>query len=128
MVIRMLAATLALVTAVPACASVERGREIAGMYEIDQMEMAGGLLLQADGRFGYSLDYGAVSEVSVGAWTVEGDTILLTTQPMPKAAECDRGFAAACFNRTPLNREDGNLILWRWDARIVLKPIQPRPR
>ena len=83
---------------------------------------------QRDGRFRYGFDYGAVSEVSEGKWTVEGDTVLLTTDPMPPKSECDRGFASACFDRTPLGREGGNLILWRWDAKIRLKPVQPRPR
>ena len=32
----------------------------AGLYEIDQMEMAGGLELRPDGRFRYGLDYGEV--------------------------------------------------------------------
>ena len=37
-------------------------------------------------------------------------------------------FASACFDRTPLPREGENLILFRWDAKIRLKPVQPRPR
>jgi len=102
--------------------------QLAGLYEIHQMEMAGGLELQPNGRFRYAVDYGAVSEVSEGKWEVEGGTVLLTTYPMPPKSECDRGFASACFDRTPLSREGENLILWRWDARIVLKPVQPRPR
>jgi hypothetical protein len=109
-------------------ASAETPAGFAGLYEINQMEMAGGLELQPDGRFRYGFDYGAVSEVSEGKWTVEGGTVLLTTDPMPPKAECDRGFASACFDRTPLPREGENLILWRWDAKIRLKPVQPRPR
>jgi len=99
-----------------------------GLYEIDQMEMAGGLELRADGRFSYGLDYGAVSEMSEGNWAsgTEGD-ILLTTDPMPPAAECDRGFASACFRNSRLVWEKDELILYRWDAKIRLKPVQRAP-
>jgi hypothetical protein len=99
-----------------------------GLYEIDQMEMAGGLQLGADGRFHYALDYGAVSEEAAGTWTAVAGAVILTTDPMPPKAECDRGFASACFNRTRLERDGDRLILYRWDAWIVLKPVQPRPR
>ena len=100
----------------------------AGLYGISQMEMAGGLELEPNGRFRYAFDYGAVSEESEGNWTVRDGNVLLTTDPMPPPAQCDRGFASACFRDTPLAADDENLILWRWDARIVLKPVQPRPR
>jgi len=100
----------------------------AGLYRISQMEMAGGLELEPNGRFRYAFDYGAVSEESEGNWTVRDGNVLLTTDPMPPPAQCDRGFASACFRDTPLTADDENLILWRWDARIVLKPVQPRPR
>jgi hypothetical protein len=102
--------------------------QFAGLYRISQMEMAGGLELEPNGRFRYAFDYGAVSEESQGNWAVRDGTVLLTTDPMPPPAQCDRGFASACFRDTPLAADDANLILWRWDARIVLKPVQPRPR
>ena len=116
---------LALVAAALLVAEPAAARDVAGLYAIDQMEMAGGLELGPDGRFRYALDYGAVSEEAEGEWKIEGGTVLLTTNPMPPKAECDRGFASACFDRTPLAAEDGKLILYRWDARIVL---HPRPR
>ena len=114
-----LAAALLLAAASPAAEKVAR------LYEIDQMEMGGGIELHHDGRFRYALDYGAVSEEAEGIWTMESGTVLLTTNPMPPKEECDRGYASACFNRTPLQAEDGELILWRWDAKIR---FQPRPR
>ena len=40
--------------------------KFAGLYRISQMEMAGGLELQPNGRFRYAFDYGAVSEESEG--------------------------------------------------------------
>ena len=111
---------LALLAAAPASA--------AGLYVIDQTEMAGGLELRADGRFSYGLDYGAVSEMAEGKWVpgTEGD-ILLTTEPMPPAGECDRGFASACFRDTRLVREKDELILYRWDAKVRLRPAQRVP-
>ena len=123
-----LALGAAILLAAPGCATAEAPPQVAGLYQINQMEMAGGLELQPNGRFRYAFDYGAVSEEAEGKWTVEGNGVLLTTDPMPPAAECDRGFASACFDRTPLTVEDENLILWRWDAKIRLKPVQPRPR
>jgi hypothetical protein len=111
-----------------AAASPSASQDIAGLYEINQMEMGGGLELRADGHFRYALDYGAVSEEAEGKWSVEDGTVRLTTEPMPPTGECDRGFASACFDRTPLTREDENWILYRWDAKILFKPVQPRPR
>ena len=123
-----LALGAAALLAAPSCATAETPPQVAGLYEINQMEMAGGLELQPNGRFRYAFDYGAVSEVSEGKWAVEGNTVLLTTDPMPPKSECDRGFASACFDRTRLTREGDNYVLWRWDAKILLKPVQPRPR
>ena len=118
-----LVAAALLLTAAPATTSPS-----AGLYRINQMEMAGVLELSPDGRFRYGFDYGAVSEVSEGKWAADANGVVLTTDPMPSPAECDRGFASACFEGTRLTVDGDNLILWRWDARIVLKPVQPRPR
>lgn len=54
-------AALLLAVSIPAAAE-----NVAGLYEINQMEMAGGLELRADGRFRYALEYGAVSEEAEG--------------------------------------------------------------
>jgi hypothetical protein len=111
-----------------AALALAAAQPVAGLYDVNQMEMGGGLELRPDGRFRYALEYGAVSEESGGKWTLDAGAVLLTTDPMPQTEECDRGFASACFRRTPLAIEGENLILIRWDARIVLKPVQPRPR
>lgn len=126
---RQIAIVIAAVAAAinSACATVRSGDTAAGLYLIDQMEMAGALDLRPDGRFGFAFDYGAVSETSSGVWSDDG-TIKLTTDPMPPPAECNRGFGSACFDGTRLQREGGSLILYRWETRIVLKPVQPRPR
>lgn len=57
---------------------------LAGLYEIRQMEMAGGLELQPNGHFRYALEYGAVSEQGEGDWVAEGSTVFLTSNPKPK--------------------------------------------
>ena len=116
----------ALLTALLLAAAPAAGADsVAGFYVIDQMEMGGGLELRPDGSFRYALDYGAVSEQAEGKWTIDDGEVQLTTDPMPPKSECDRGYASACFDRTPLVSEDGNLVLYRWDAKIRL---QPRPR
>jgi hypothetical protein len=55
----------------------------AGTYAIHQMEMAGGLELQPGGHFRYAFTYGAVDEESEGDWRLDGDTVRLTSKPMP---------------------------------------------
>ena len=56
-----------------------------GLYRIQQMEMAGGLELRADGSFRYALEYGAVSETAEGLWAATPTGLTLTSKPMPKA-------------------------------------------
>jgi hypothetical protein len=57
---------------------------VAGLYEIRQMEMAGGLELKRDGHFRYVFSYGAVDEEAAGTWLFDGKTVRLTSDPMPK--------------------------------------------
>jgi len=57
---------------------------LAGIYEIHQMEIGGGLELRADGHFRYAFTYGAVDEESEGDWTSDGKAVRLTSRPMPK--------------------------------------------
>lgn len=56
-----------------------------GYYESRQPEVAAGLELNADGRFRYGLDYGAVSEFAEGKWSSDGHTVWVTSVPMPRA-------------------------------------------
>jgi len=72
---------MAIAAAAPVGAS---GASPAGLYEIRQMEMAGGLELKPDGHFRYALSYGAVDEAGEGNWTFDGKAVLLTSKPMPK--------------------------------------------
>ena len=78
MAIFALAALVLIAAPVPAKAS------LAGLYELHQMEMAGGLELTPDGHFRYALSYGAVDEEGAGDWTFDGKTVRLTSSPMPK--------------------------------------------
>ena len=82
--IRWLAGAV-LICVAPASASAQARPKFAGLYEIRQMEMAGGLELSPNGRFRYALEYGAASEEAEGDWTAEGDIVRLTSNPVPKA-------------------------------------------
>ena len=62
---------------------------LAGMYEIHQMEMGGGLELRADGHFRYAFTYGAVNEEAEGDWTFDGSAVHLTSKPMPNEPTFD---------------------------------------
>jgi hypothetical protein len=55
---------------------------LVGTYDGHQMEMAAGLKLQADGRFDYGLSYGALDESATGTWSVDGGSVLLTSDPV----------------------------------------------
>ena len=112
----IVAAALGVAASSPAGTSAQ----FAGLYEINQMEMAGGLELQPNGRFRYAFDYGAVSEEAEGSWKVEDGTVLLTTDPMPPRAECDRGYASACFNRTEPSQSTMMFTLTPARARSVI--------
>lgn len=50
-------------------------------------EAAGGLELQPGGRFRYGFTYGALDEQAEGRWRLDGNRILLTTDPPPKPPE-----------------------------------------
>lgn len=58
---------------------------VAGLYRSSQPEIAAALELRADGRFRYSLDYGAVSEIGEGKWEADASAVRLTSDPMPVA-------------------------------------------
>jgi hypothetical protein len=60
------------------------------------MEMAAGLELKPDGRFNYALSYGALDEQATGKWTVRGDSVVLTSDPVvaPRFVLVSRGRGA----------------------------------
>jgi hypothetical protein len=78
-----LAASIAMVVAIPsAIAAGPKPASLVGMYEGGQMEVAAALELKANGRFHYGLSYGALDEEAVGKWTMSGDQITLTSDPV----------------------------------------------
>ncbi len=75
------AASLALFIAAAAAPAAARS-SLVGVYDGHQMEMAAGLELMADGRFRYALSYGALDEEAAGKWSVSGDNVVLTSDPV----------------------------------------------
>jgi hypothetical protein len=61
---------------------VADSQSIVGTYDGNQMEIAAGLELKADHHFRYALSYGALDEEAAGTWTVHGDQLLLTSDPV----------------------------------------------
>ena len=86
--------------------------DITGFYASSQMEVAAAIELEADGKFDYSLNYGAVSEFAEGTWTSEGGTIYLTSTKMQGA------YKAPAFVREPLKLDGNSLLLRRYDTTI----------
>jgi hypothetical protein len=85
---RALAAILALAASTGAllAATEAHGQaspvSLAGTYDGRQMELAAALRLGVDGRFDYYLSYGALDETASGTWTVEGDAVVLDSDPV----------------------------------------------
>ncbi|MDB5707076.1 MAG: hypothetical protein JWN66_4192 [Sphingomonas bacterium] len=63
-------------------ASAQTAASLVGSYDGHQMEMGAELHLLADGRFEYGVAYGALDEAGQGSWRVEGDRVLLTSDPV----------------------------------------------
>jgi len=83
---RLILLLLSLLLAAPAAAAPPA---VAGLYRSQQMEIGAALELQANGHFRYQLDYGAISEGAEGDWTLDGDTVRLTSKPMPTEPSFD---------------------------------------
>jgi hypothetical protein len=80
-VFAILAIALLLAAASSTVAAATR-QSLVGAYDGHQMEIAAGLELKADGRFRYGLSYGALDEEAAGKWTMIGDQVLLTSDPV----------------------------------------------
>ena len=76
---RLLLAFLAARIASPAF--TQHPASLVGHYDGHQTEMGAELILTADGRFHYGLVYGALDEEAAGTWALEGDHVLLTSDP-----------------------------------------------
>ena len=97
---------------------------VAGMYETDQIEVAGALELQPGGHFRYALEYGAVSERGEGDWGYDGRDVTLTSNPMPPA-EHALELGNARFQGERLLVEDGELLLQRYDTVFRFRRVKP---
>jgi hypothetical protein len=74
---------------------------LAGVYDGGQMEIAAALELKPDGRFNYALSYGALDEQATGRWTISGDRVLLSSNPVvaPRLSWCrGAGDPRGCCN------------------------------
>lgn len=85
---------------------------VTGFYTTRQIEVGAALELEADGKFQYQLDYGAVSEAAEGSWSSDGTAVYLTATRMEGA------YKTRNFNREPLKIEGDRLILNRYDTVI----------
>ena len=81
-VFAIMAIALLLAVASSTVAATASRQSLVGTYDGHQMEIAAGLELKADGRFRYSLSYGALDEEAAGKWTMSGDQVLLTSDPV----------------------------------------------
>ena len=86
--------------------------DLTGFYASSQMEMAAAIELEPDGKFAYSLDYGAVSEYAEGNWTSDGKVIYLTSTKMQGA------YKQGAFVREPLRLNGDALQLQRYGMTI----------
>ena len=75
-------ASIALLAAASTAPAAAQSSSLVGAYDGGQMEIAAGLELKADRHFRYALSYGALDEEAAGTWTVNGDQVLLTSDPV----------------------------------------------
>jgi len=73
---------LTLVAAVPSQAASPTPVSVSGTYNGSQMEIGAAFELKPTGRFRYELSYGALDEEATGGWTLRGDEVLLTSDPV----------------------------------------------
>jgi hypothetical protein len=85
----MIVAAALLLGAAPPHGHAPTKAALVGLYQIQTMEVGGGLELRKDGHFRYELEYGALDEAAEGTWTVKDGNVLLTTFPAPKEPTFD---------------------------------------
>ena len=124
---RLLLAFLAAMIASPAMA--QHPASLVGHYDGHQMEMGAELVLTADGRFHYGLVYGALDEEAAGTWVLEGDHVLLTSDPVtpPRFVLLDQKPAPARTLRLSLEGPQG-MSLQYFDAVLSFAHREPEGR
>jgi hypothetical protein len=80
----LLPALLLAAAAIPFPAVAQEESPFVGEYVLDvSPDVAGGLLIRADGRFFYGLSAGALDQRAEGRWEAVLDSICLTSDPKP---------------------------------------------
>jgi hypothetical protein len=84
------------------CVSATSGSGMAGHYRLAEgPDVAGELILAADGRFGYILAAGALDERAQGRWEQNGSAICLFTEPEPAPPLFSRDLSAPGDGESP---------------------------
>lgn len=109
---------------IPAIVAPATVQELAGQYRLSQMEMAGALELRADGRFRYSLDYGAISEAAEGRWSMSANAVKLTSEPMNPDTLYDMERNDADLQGEVLAIDGDTLVMDRYDARMFFRRVR----
>ena len=95
---------------------IQSPAELAGLYRTQQIEVGAALVLNADGTFTYSLDYGAVSEAAEGSWTLQDGVVRLTSDAMALSLLSEIERSDASFRDEPLTIDGEVLVLQRYDT------------
>src|SRR5580700_3472511 len=92
-----------------AARAMAQSPSLVGTYDGGQREMAVALELLADGRFRYALAYGALDEQAAGKWSLRGDQVLLTSDPVraPRFVLVSQGKGAPGLLRVDLDVPKG---------------------
>ena len=123
-----MASSVMLVAAASAVAAraMAQSPSLVGTYDGGQMEIAAALQLLADGRVRYALAYGALDEEAAGKWTLRGDRVLLTSDPVraPRFVLVSQSKSAPGVLRVDLDVPKG-LSRQYFDAAITKVDGQP---
>jgi hypothetical protein len=93
-----------------------------GVYDGGQTEIAAQLRLGADGRFEYSLAYGALDEVAAGKWVADGACAVLTGDPVTRPQFTLVGTAKAKAGKLGLELQPGEGMEAQYFSYVVLGP------
>jgi len=121
---RLLLALLTAMIAAPTFA--QQPASLVGHYDGHQMEMGAELVLNANGRFQYGVAYGALDEEAAGTWVLQGDQVLLTSDPVtpPRFVFLGQKPAPAGVFRLSLEAPQG-MSLQYFDAALTFAHHDP---